>query len=195
MSLNKNIEKGAIFVVLLLVLVACLCNLDSLKNGNGMLHINDVLESGTPHPYDLIDMPKDIKQISKKYNAFREIYDSDELLLVYGYEPLSIEEKDNRIFHKDIDNLIKEHDLKVKVLSYKDWRDYIDKAQEDNGKDPNACTLFSAGEKDLQLIIETTQDCFRNACVVDAKNNKYVVIAKNPMNIVATIEKYLGKQN
>lgn len=193
MGLNK-IEKYCILGVFILVLVAILCNLDSIRSNAGKYSSTEAIIPDTPHPVDMIELPKNIKQISKKYNAFNEIYNSDELLLVYGYIPLSIEEKENRIFHKEMNNLLKEKDINIKVLPYKNWRDVLEQAQVENGKDPNACTLFSASEKNLQLIIDTTKDCFSNACVIDAKNNKYASLWKNPADIVATIEKYIGKQ-
>ena len=194
MSLNK-IEKYSIITVILLILIAICCNLTKITR---YIKIHTTSEKkidfSSAYPIAMQDMPKNISEISKKYKAFSEIYDSKELLLIYGYEPLSVDEKNNRIFHKQINDLLKEKKLNIKVLAYKNWQEVLNAVQIENGRNPSACTLYSDEEKDLKTIIETTANCFMNSCVIDVKNQKYAVIAKNPAFVIATLEDYLGKQ-
>lgn len=195
MALN-SIEKKAIMGVGILILLAILFNFRIIQyNLTNLFTKEKEPEISFNYSEKMVSLPNNIKNIAKKYNAFNEIYNSDELLLVYGYDPLSVKEKENRLFHKRINELIKERNIKIKVIPYPNWINTIEQAQEDNGKDPSACTLFSAHEKDLETIIKTTKDCFMNACIVDAKNNKYVSIGKDLGIIIATIEKELGKHN
>ena len=194
MGLN-TIEKKCIIGVGILVLLAICCNFRQIKYNITSFYVKHfVPETLNEYPMTMTALPADIKKISQEYNAYKEIYNSDELLLVYGYYPLSVEQKENRIFHKRINELIEERKLNIKVLPYKNWRESIDQTQEDNGKNPGACTLFSADEKDLETIINTTKDCFMNACVIDAKHNRYVSMGKDLGVVIATIEKQLGKK-
>lgn len=194
MGLNA-IEKKCIIGVCFLVLLAICCNFGQIKYVITTFYENHFVPETLNDRYmTMVALPADIKQISQKYNAFKEIYNSDGLILVYGYEPLSADEESNRIFHKRINELIKERNLDIKVLSYENWRKVIDKAQEDNGKDPGACTLFSADEADLKTIIDTTQNCFMNVCIIDAKNNQYASMGRDLGTTIATIEKQLGKK-
>jgi hypothetical protein len=194
MNLNR-FEKGFIIAVFVLVLLAIVCNFNSMKNPINEKNLHEQIFIESVYPESMTDMPKNIKELSKKYNAFKEIYFSDELILVYGYESLSIDEESNGEFHKSINKLLKNKNINVKVLAYDNWNELITKVQQDNGKDTEACKMYTKDEKDLQKIVETTRDCLINTCLIDAKNSKYAVISKNPEKIIMTIEKQLGKQH
>ena len=115
-----KIDKIFVLVVFFIVILSILTNIDTLKS---IFIKNDPINntlSSTPLYINAEKLPAKIKQTSQKYKFLEEIYTSDKPVLFFSYNPLSVEEKENRILYKNItDKLEQNPQLKQNIKIYK----------------------------------------------------------------------------
>lgn len=142
--------------------------------------------------HEILDM--EFPQIAKRYNAFPEIFEPKEPVLVYGYNPGDLNNAQSEIFHKNLNKLIEEQNIQHKILHYKNWLITLD-AIGDKYIDPEAtCTMETKEQETLKEYLYFIDRCFKEACIVDVKNKSYVLIDRNAEFIIKVLKKEVELQ-
>ena len=187
MKLNK-VDKIVISIVGLILVLAIICGIVEYllkKNKHNSLHII------TFNHYEQKQLPEKIQKLSKTYNAFTELFNSDERVFTYGYEPLSIVKNHDQKFHNQLSQRIKEENINFKILPYPDWKEAELEIKENNGIDAS-CTMKNPEHEDLNTVLDVVDECFMNACIIDSKNGTYTVISRD-INYLIKVLKNDGK--
>lgn len=129
-------------------------------------------------------LPKNIKKYSKKYDLFSEIYNSEELVFVYGYEKWSLNKTVSGKFHKDIQKRITENDLhkKYKVITITNPQKTVQEVARKNSLNPEkltkGCKITNPNDEDIFKLTETTASCYSGACIINNKKKEYLLLSK-----------------
>ncbi len=142
-------------------------------------------------------LPKNIKKYSQKYNLFNEIYTSDELVFVYGYEKWSLNKTASGKFHRDIQKRITENNLheKYKVITITNPQKTVQQVARKNSLDPEkltkGCKITNPNDEDIFNLTETTASCYSGACIINNKKNEYILLSKEfPEVTIKTMQEY-----
>ena len=133
------------------------------------------------------------RTLSKKYDAYEDLYKSDKLTLVYSYYTDETDNYRDEDFHKNLTKKLTDNNITINTVTYKNWKDdslevslknkqYID--------DSATCGLESSEESTLKKYIENSQECIKNVCLVDVKKNKFWIMSSDADYIIETIKKY-----
>ena len=140
-----------------------------------------------------------IKKYSKKYNLFDEIYNSNNLIFVYGYEKGSRKENTSEKFHKTIQKNIKEKNLdkKYNIIIITNPQKTVQEVAKKNNlgleKATKGCDLKSSNDTGVLEIIDTTSTCYYGVCIMNPKKNEYITFPKRfPEIIIKALEDYEG---
>ncbi len=102
MKLNKY-EKIITGIIAIIILYSGLLAFNRYKSFKRFNDFNTLVYVTEEH-----NMPSDIPELSKKYQAYENIYNSDEPIFLYGYNTHTFDKKDGLIFH---DKLTKKLEL------------------------------------------------------------------------------------
>ncbi len=142
-------------------------------------------------------LPKNIKQLSEKYEAYQDLYNSDKPIFVYGYTRYTPKKRESIKFHKSLKARLEKEKLGYKVITYRNWRDYDNTVEENNMDlyegDGSTCTMANPSSEELDSLRNTSKDCLEFACIIDMKKNKYVILSRNVDFIIDELKKYNKK--
>lgn len=144
-------------------------------------------------------LPLYTKAISEKYNVFKDIYTSNEKILVYGIHPDSNDPMDNTTFQKQMEEALKKSNLKYKPIAYTDWEDEILAilVRNRNTINQESCKIQNSDGEKIENIIDISEKCFNRSCIIDNQHNKYIVISRDInfiINVLNEHEKRINKQ-
>ncbi|MGN0031303.1 MAG: hypothetical protein ACI37Q_05040 [Candidatus Gastranaerophilaceae bacterium] len=183
-------EKITIGILVILVLCAA-------YNIFGMVKAQRYKESLYGPTTDELELPANITQLSKKYNVYTDLYNSDKPILTYGYAKHAIVKKLGSKFHKELQSRLEQENLDFKVVSYKNWRQYDEQIEEDNaavyGGDDSKCLMENPSVQELDSVRDISTNCLRNACIIDVKQNKYILMDRDIDFIIEQIKEYNKK--
>lgn len=136
-------------------------------------------------------LPQNIRELSKKFGAYEDLYSSDTPTFVYSYteweNPLGL----NKKFHKELSEKLKEANLNYKYIVYKNWEDDTFDITLKNRQylsQSESCGPAEGEEKELEDFISLSQNCIQNACLLDVKNKKMTIISVDPDYIVEILK-------
>ena len=140
------------------------------------------------------DLDKKFPQIAKKYNAFPEIFEQKEPVLIYGYNPGDLNNAQSEIFHKKLNKLIEEENIKQKIITYKNGDVTLDAIGDKYIDSEATCTMVTQEQEDLRTYLYFIDRCFKEACIIDVKNKNYVLIDRNAEFIIKVLKKEVEPQ-
>lgn len=190
MQLDKT-EKIIVIIVGFLVMMAFCSNAKRIFSKNSVdissIMINDIKE---------YELPPDIRDWSKKFEAYEDLYGSDKPTLVYKYTSKRTGKPFDRVFHEDLKKEFNEENLDFGYIAYKDLKDESFKLilKNQNRADGESCPFESKDIDKLLDIIDVTNDCIANACIVDVKKGKYYLMTPNIDYIIEKLKAY-GKSS
>ncbi len=188
MKLNR-IDKIIGIVTIILVIIA---TIQIISNKTINKKTTSMLNNFNNDPYSATwvneeILPDNIKKYSEKYETYQELYNSDELTLVYGYEVFNHDERLNSVFHRKLSKKIKNKNLNYRIVALNGYQHLPDQLLGNYQEDVTCRADLS---KDLNALINTSENCLETACIVDMKNNRYIHMGRNIDTIVETLEKY-----
>lgn len=138
-----------------------------------------------------LNLPESVISTAKKYGAFEEVFDKNNLVFLYGYNTLSFSKIHGKDFHREMKSLLKNEDLNYRVIPLKNPKDRIRQIMLDNGINPKMCLMSSKKTEKLNDLFEVIDDCSKMACIVDSANGKYFLITRNdPKYVIDVLKKY-----
>ncbi len=138
-------------------------------------------------------LPKNIREISKKYNAYQDLYSSDKLTLIYNYtDSKSDDELAMGIkFHEKLTKALEKEKLDYRYVIYNNWKDDSLEVTLRNKKyldDTDSCK--TPVELDLQEYILTSQECIVNVCLMDVKNHRFYTLTPDVEYVISELKAY-----
>ncbi len=183
-------EKITVGILVILVLCAA-------YNIFGIIKKQRYRESLYGPTAEEIELPTNISQLSKKYNVYTDLYNSDKPILVYGYAKYALVKKMGTKFHKELQSRLEQENLDFKVVTYKNWQQYDEQIEEDNAAiyegDESKCLMENPSVQELDSIRDLSTNCLLNACIIDVKQNKYILMDRNVDFITAQVKEYSKK--
>ena len=183
-------EKITVGIVIILALCAT-------YNIFGMIKAQRYRESLYVPTAEEIELPANITQLSKKYNVYTDLYNSDEPILTYGYAKHAILKKLGPKFHQELLSRLEQENIDFKVVPYKNWQKYDDQIEIDNvavyDGDDSKCLMENPSVQELDSVRDISTDCLRNACIIDVEQNKYILISRNIDFIIEQLKEYNKK--
>ncbi len=128
------------------------------------------------------ELPANIQKVSKKYHAFEDIYNSKNKVFTYGYDPLTVEKNMGNKFYKNLTKqYTKAENLNYKYIPYKNWENEKLNLEIEYGtaQKADACFFDTGIPKDLKELLEKTEECMLNACIIDSQKGTYTVMSRN----------------
>ncbi len=186
MKLNI-IDKSIIAVVAILIISAIV---STIKTSNSIPVVPQFIGETSPKTKAV---PDNILELTDKYNAYQELYKSDKPTLVYGYNKFNVDEKYNKIFHKKLTKKIAEQNIKFNILPVENHEDQSSRIIAETKEKTGTCSPQT--DKDFDALINTSENCLEQACIIDMKNKKYTVIERNIDTIVNTLREYNSAAN
>ncbi len=177
MKLN-NIDKIVLGLLTLLIIgdLFILCN-RYIQNKNSPFVIIRAASS------EVKSLPKNIKEDSKKYNVYPELFNSDQKVFTYNYDTNSFDIKNNWLFHKDMTKKLKEANLNYKYIIQKNAITEITTIG-----DKKTCNAAIVLNQTHEKILDIADECFLNACIIDSKNNNYIILTRDTDNIMSVLK-------
>lgn len=138
------------------------------------------------------ELPEYTKDISTKYQVYPDLYNSDEKLFVYGIEPTSDDPLYNLEFHKKMEKAYKKAHLAYKYVTYTDWEDekLAIIVRNRNYINQDSCSNENNIGDKIENLIDTSENCFRKACIIDPQNNKYTLMSRDVDFIIQVLKEH-----
>ncbi|MCM1339019.1 MAG: hypothetical protein NC191_05055 [Muribaculaceae bacterium] len=143
------------------------------------------------------ELPKNIRELSKKYHAYEDLYKSDDLTLVYSYYTDGTKTDRNQEFHNELTQKLEESGIKINTVTFKNWEDDTLEISLKNKEFIDETATCAPEEKEellLKKYIEDAQLCINNVCLVNVKKHKYSLMSPEVDYVVETIKEYSSKR-
>lgn len=142
-------------------------------------------------------IPADIKDSSKKYDVFYNIFGSDKMMFVYGYEKGSKQENISEKFHKNIQKKIKKSKLnkKYEVITISNPEKIVNEVLNKNNiildGDKPQCQIENSDFNKVMNVIDTISGCYYGVCMINPEKSEYINVSKiYPDIIIKIMEEY-----
>lgn len=183
MELNKwdKIAIGTVAVIVISVIITLISSAVKSKQRINPLLIP--LKSSA----DMVikrPLPDDILTTAKKYHAFEDVFDKDKVVFLYGYNTLSFSKYYGKDFHREMRARLKNENLNYKVLPLENTKKMIKQVKINNGINPKTCLMSTPQTEKLENLFDVISDCSIFACIVNVKNNNYLLINRQDANQV-----------
>ncbi len=185
-----RMEKITLAVVILLVITAIVSVTMKIRERNRLtgMYVTEILTDETK------PLPEGIKTLSEKYKGYENLYSSDKKVLSYGYLQYTLDKKDGKSFHEELQSKLAKKNFNYEVITYENWTDYdinLEKANkavyEENSE---KCLMENPSVQELDLLRDTSKECLMNVCIIDVKNNRYTVISRDIDYIMTVLEEH-----
>lgn len=188
MKLNKN-EKIAVILVMVLIISALSCLIiNTITPKENKVSLIVVLHQ------EEANIPRTIKLTAKKYHAYEDLYNTKKPLFVYGYTSAYSTRSGSLQFHEEMQKRFKKEKLNYKYLAVKNWRnisaELIAKYEKDITPSGEVCAPEYELDKKLQNLIDISESCMENACIIDNKKNKMIVISRDIDFIIKVLKEH-----
>lgn len=135
------------------------------------------------------EITEDMRKLVSDTNLFKDIiYDTDEIILTYSYKPLSVEKNSSEKFHKAITKEVEKNNIKVKLVPYVNGDKYLNDALAGKQGKKMSCSIKTPSS----IARENFEDCFKNACLFDNKNNQYILLGRDVEHVINNVKSYLS---
>lgn len=138
-------------------------------------------------------LPENIIELADKYGVYKELYASDKPTLVYGYNKFYRDESMNKIFHKKLTEKISENKIKFNIFVVENYKDKSSEIIAKSRGETGSCSPKE--NEELDALINTSQNCLEQACIIDMKNQKYTIINRDINDIIETLKEYKSGAN
>ena len=182
MKLNKY-EKIITGIIAIIILYSGLLAFNRYKSFKRFNDFNTLVYVTEEH-----NMPSDIPELSKKYQAYENIYNSDEPIFIYGYITNTFDKKDGLIFHDKLTKKLENETINYKVIPLKNWEDLHEELRVKHDPESEGCTMESPDQAELNKVLKLTSNCLMNSCIIDSKAKKYYVISRDTDYIVNVLK-------
>jgi hypothetical protein len=185
MQLNK-FEKIIIVLVLILLFFAIVISIKNLYNAK------TITKYARLNSYVTAIIPSNLKNQSKKFKLFEELYNSNDKIVTYAIETNTLNRKDNQEFDKTFKEKFNKSNLNYKLITYNNIEKIKNeyKAKFDNpSQEVPSCGYSSETEKEFDDFIKNVEKCLINVCIIDNKNNTYTTISREPNYALEVLEK------
>ena len=190
MKLDK-IEKIVIAVVIFLVVNAIGMNYYNhqkyFHNRALPIYINNTEEN---------KLPENIRELSKKYQSYIDLYKSDKPVLVYNYTTFKREGGIDKKFHEELSAKLEAENIDIEKIIFENWEDDTTEIALKNKKyldGTETCGPSGKEEEKLKDFVDTAHHCINNICIIDVKNHRYLLMSPNGDYIAEEIKKYYHK--
>lgn len=142
--------------------------------------------------FETSKLPKNIVTYAKKYKLFEEMYNSDKKVFVYGYVKNEKEQPLDEAFHKEFTKAVNKNEFKnYTFVVYENIEKDIIKTIKNSGIqiDEDSCGERIQTEEELDELINTSLNCYANACIIDNKKNEYTVLPKDTRLLIQILKK------
>jgi len=182
----SRFEKIVIAILTVLIVSAVTCQKLSRKASG--FYANKLIALSTVEKKMLPDM----RGLSEKFQAYQDLYSSDQLTFVYNYKRFGGSSGINKDFHERLSKKLEKANFNYRYIVYKDWEDNTLEVTLRNREYMNqdSCMPETDNEKELRDFIDMSQSCINNACIVDVKNGKFILITPDVDYIVSVLKKY-----
>jgi hypothetical protein len=191
MKIDK-IEKAIIIGLSILLVISLVLNLKAYIIKKAQRRFPSEIFVPT---FEEFQLPEDIRKQAKTFGAYDELYGSDKPTFVYSYSTINKKSHLNEKFHKNLSARLKKENLDYKYVVYKDWENDTDEIERKNQEKINTtetCAPAEGQEKELEDFIKISHHCINNACIIDVKNHKYVIISPDANYIINVLKEYKG---
>lgn len=158
-------------------------------------YLHQYLKTFDINTIEMRNLPSDIKKTTAKYNLFSEIYNSDNIIFLYGFEKGAKIENISEQFHKNIQEEIKVRniDKKYKIITINNPEKIVKNSLIKQGINVDKIESCVDTDSNLMNLIMVTAECYNTACIIDNKKNKYINFSKKyPEIIIKALEDYEG---
>lgn len=193
--MKLNIVDKCIVGALVILVIAATINI--CKNLGTYLRLRDynaVMMSHLDDPYNEVEtLPSNIQELSKKHNAFVELFNSNEKTFAFNMENNIFNDSKSFWFAKRMkERLAKETNLNYRVVSDINWAKEemrIDLAHKKfiDGKQ-DACEEEKQDDREIQIVVQVAEDCLSSACIIDIPNHKYIKMSKKVDYVIEQLQ-------
>lgn len=182
MKLNKY-EKIITGIIAIIILYSGISAFNRYKSMKQFAIVSTLVNITEEH-----NMPSDIPELSKKYQAYENIYNSDKPIFIYGYDTHTFDKKDGLIFHDELTKKLENETINYKVIPFKNWEDLHDELRVKYDPESEGCTMESPDQAELNKVLNLTSNCLMNSCIIDSKAKKYYEISRDVDYIVNVLK-------
>lgn len=182
MKLNKY-EKIITGIIAIIILYSGILGYSRYKTMIQFNHLQAYINTTEEH-----NMGNDIPELSKKYQAYENIYNSDKPIFIYGYNTHTFDKEDGLIFHEELTKKLENETINYKVISFKNWEDLHEELRVKYDPNSEGCTMESPDQTELNKILKLTSSCLINSCIIDSKAKKYYTISRDIDYIVSVLK-------
>lgn len=178
--------EKTIIIILIILIIGAICSIYKRVQLNLE---NKKLSSFIVSVENETKLPPNIRELSKKYNAYEELYSSDQKTFVYGYDRNSFDKKYDEKFHKKLSERLKAENLNYRYFAIEKWEERSSNIEGEN-RQLMGQTCSDPSKNDLMTVLDISNDCISNSCIIDMKNHKYITISRDIDFIIKTLKKY-----
>ncbi|MDE6137886.1 MAG: hypothetical protein K2F57_00280 [Candidatus Gastranaerophilales bacterium] len=182
MKLNKY-EKIITGIIAIIILYSGILGYSRYKTMIQFHHLQAYINTTEEH-----NIGNDIPELSKKYQAYENIYNSDKPIFIYGYNTHTFDKEDGLIFHEELTKKLENETINYKVISFKNWEDLHEELRVKYDPNSEGCTMESPDQTELNKILKLTSSCLINSCIIDSKAKKYYIISRDIDYIVSVLK-------
>lgn len=136
-----------------------------------------------------------LKDLSKKYHIYEDLYNTDETIITFGYEDRPMELGYGKDFHDDFLKRLKEENINYKVVPYHNYEDIKQDIIKQKGNANTGCSANNGLEEDLNSLIKETETCLINICLINNKKSEFILISRQEIDFAIKTFKELSEEN
>lgn len=142
-------------------------------------------------------IPASVFKYSKKLQLFDEVFSSDKVVIVYGYEKGSRIKYISEKFHKQMQKDLAKNglDKKYEVITISKPESRVNDVMKKNHlsipEEYSPCDLKDGDMKGVLDIVDIMSECYSGMCLVDSKKKVYLPFTKEyPEIILKLLQEY-----
>lgn len=141
------------------------------------------------------EIPKDFKNISQKYNYYEDLYNTDEVILTFGYEDKPMTLGYGKDFHDDFLKRLKKENIDFKVVPYHNFQQIKEKIIEEKGNTNEGCSMDNGLKEDLKTLVAKTEECLINICLINNPKGEFIMLNRHNMDYaINVLKKYSNNE-
>ena len=135
-----------------------------------------------------MSLKKPFPSIAKKYNAYADMFEQTEPVLVYGFTQGHLSNRLSEVFDKDFNKLVKKENIQFKIIPYKNWEITANVIKEKYIDNEATCSTVTKEQEQLESYLSFVTKCMTRACIVNTKNNKYILLDRDAEFIIKVLK-------
>ena len=181
----KKITLGILIILILIAMISSIKQIITTQKFAPKTPIRDTFEYKMPHKHSIT---------SQRYDAYEEIFKTEGTLLIYGYTPGALDNNLGIPFHNEISTYLKDRNLNVKVIAYKNWKNKKNELENKYFNNTSSC-MMNTVLKNLETYLKFISKCMDNACIIKPNKQEYILISRDAEYIIQVLEEKYSKQD